>query len=496
MTLIDEYLEYQQDAENKYGRNTIVLYENGHFYEVYGIDNDKEQLGNAKRVSEILNITLTRKNKKIIENSRSNPLLVGVPTISINKHLKTLIMHKFTVVFVEQITSPPEPQRGLTRIVSPTTYIGEECKSDSNYLLSIYFESCHDTKNYCKTLIVGMSGIDLTTGECIYYQLSSVNGEFDVVFEDMYRFIETIDPKETLVHYSNQDIFSLSEISELLEFDKRIVHSRNNCTKEIFKLSYQNEFLKKIYPNCGLMSPIEHINMEFKNESLISYIILLIFTHEHDERILRNLGIPDEWNRKRYLILNHNTLYQLNIVPDNTLDNPFAIRSLFDIINNTNTPMGKRLLRSRLLNPILNENKLNERYKMLDSMINFDDRSKFDTHMKIVLDLERFVRKMCIGYLHPHEMAGLDISLTAIKNIINMFDQIGDKNGFIKLLEKDREDFSKFCEEYSDTFDINVMAMFNQNNITQSFFQKKYLKKLIHFKKIYVKNIFILRINL
>lgn len=478
MTLIDEYLEYQQNAETKYGKNAIVLYENGHFYEVYGVDNDKETIGNAKRISEILNIVLTRKNKKILENSRSNPLLVGVPTISINKHLKTLINNKFTVVFVEQITPPPEPKRGLTRILSPTTYIGEECKSDSNYLLSIYFESCLEMKSLGKTLMVGMSCIDLTTGDSLYYQLSSVNNDYDVVFEDMYRFIETIDPKEILVHFSRQDIFSVVEISERLEFDKRIVHSMNDVTKEIFKLTYQNEFLSKIYKNTGMMQPIEYINMEFKQETLLSYLILLIFTHEHDERILKNLGVPEEWERTRYLILNHNSLYQLNIVPDNTLDNPFAVRSLFDIINNTSTPMGKRLLRSRLLNPIISEKVLNERYETLDKMINYEDRDKFDDHFKIIIDLERFLRKMCIGYLHPHEFASLDITLSAIKRIIDLYDKLELENTHIKLKDFDRKLFSMFCEEYNNTFDISLMGSYNQNNITQSFFRKGIYKEI------------------
>ena len=478
MTSIDEYLKYQQDAEKKYGKNSIVLYENGHFYEIYGVDNENEKIGNAKRVSEILNIVLTRRNKKILENSRTNPLLVGIPTISINKHLKTLISNKFTVVFVEQITPPPEPKRGLTKILSPTTYIGEECKSDSNYLLSIYLESCLEMKTLGKTLMVGMSCIDLSTGQCMYYQLCSVNNDYDVVFEDMYRFIETIDPKEVLIHFSRQDIFSITEISERLEFDKRIVHSMNEVTKEIFKLPYQNEFLKKVYRNTGGLQPIEYINMEFKHETLLSYLILLIFTHEHDERILKNLGVPEEWEHSRYLILNHNTLYQLNIVPDNTLDNPFAVRSLFDIINNTSTPMGKRLMRSHLLNPIINETKLNERYDTLESMIKFEGKKEFDTHFKIIIDMERFLRKMCIGYLHPHEFASLDITLSAVKSIIDLYDRMELKNTHIKLRDLDRKLFEAFIKEYNDTFDITIMSGFNQNNITQSFFKKGIYKEI------------------
>ena len=70
LTAIDEYLNYQIEAEKKYGENTIVFYENGTFYEIYGVDNDTEKVGQPKRISELLNIAITRKNKKILENSR------------------------------------------------------------------------------------------------------------------------------------------------------------------------------------------------------------------------------------------------------------------------------------------------------------------------------------------------------------------------------------------------------------------------------------------
>ena len=105
-TAIDEYLNYQIEAERKYGENTIVFYENGTFYEIYGVDNDVEKVGQPKRISELLNIAITRKNKKILENSRKNPLMVGVPTAHSEKYIKLLIQNGMTIVFVEQITKP------------------------------------------------------------------------------------------------------------------------------------------------------------------------------------------------------------------------------------------------------------------------------------------------------------------------------------------------------------------------------------------------------
>ena len=65
----DEYLNYQQDFE-KNGLNTCVLMQIGYFYEVYALENNKEKINNENihRLSDILNVQLTRKNKSVKEN--------------------------------------------------------------------------------------------------------------------------------------------------------------------------------------------------------------------------------------------------------------------------------------------------------------------------------------------------------------------------------------------------------------------------------------------
>ena len=74
MTLIDEYLEEQQKYEKKYGKQTIVLMQVGHFYEAYAVNNEKEKSNsdNLYQLSDIMNIQMTRKNKSISENSRGS----------------------------------------------------------------------------------------------------------------------------------------------------------------------------------------------------------------------------------------------------------------------------------------------------------------------------------------------------------------------------------------------------------------------------------------
>ena len=93
MTIIDDYLEYQSKYENEYGENTCILMQVGHFFEAYAVDNSKEKLNNENiyRLSDIMNIQLTRKNKSIQENHRGNPLMIGVNIYSIDKYIQILL---------------------------------------------------------------------------------------------------------------------------------------------------------------------------------------------------------------------------------------------------------------------------------------------------------------------------------------------------------------------------------------------------------------------
>ena len=121
--LIDKYFEYQLDYEKKYGEKTLVLMEVGSFFEIYGVNNDVEKIGDVQRITEILNITLTRRNKAILENSRNNCLMAGFPTVSLKRYLHLLISNNYTIIMVEQVTDPPNPKREVTNIYSPGTYI-------------------------------------------------------------------------------------------------------------------------------------------------------------------------------------------------------------------------------------------------------------------------------------------------------------------------------------------------------------------------------------
>ena len=135
----------------------------------------------------------------------------------------------------------------------------------------------------------------------------------------------------------------------LFDLSQRVVHFNDlsdeflcHC-KEYFKLSYQNAFLKQIFPNTGLLSVIEYLDLEQKNFATICYLFLLNFAYEHSENIVKKISKPELWEQSQYLSLTNNTINQLNLVSHNSININIKFNSLYAI--NNITPKEKGFLR-------------------------------------------------------------------------------------------------------------------------------------------------------
>ena len=57
-SLVETYFEYHLKYEKIYGKKTLILMEVGSFYELYGVNNKIEKIGDVQSVTEILNIQM------------------------------------------------------------------------------------------------------------------------------------------------------------------------------------------------------------------------------------------------------------------------------------------------------------------------------------------------------------------------------------------------------------------------------------------------------
>lgn len=491
---IDEYINFQTKYEKKFGRKCVVLMETGSFLEVYGVDNDTEKIGDVKGIAELLGIQSTRKNKKILENSRSNPLMAGFPTHSMNRFVNRLLGNGYTIVLVEQHnTGGKKFERSVSRIMSTGTYIDETFNSSANNVASVYVESSGIDK-----YIVGVAIIDLSTAKSHVYEIYSdfvglgggigsgigsgiggVGNGVKKIFEEAYRFVESFNPSEIII--KTRDVMNMSEqdIIDMFNINGRVSHISFNLVGQEVKLAYQNELLGKVYKDCGMLTPIEYIGLESKLCALVAFVNLLQFAYEHDEKIVEKIEKPKFWKDKKHLILTNNTLYQLNIVRDGSFGNS---GSLFDVINKTKTAMGKRLLNFRILNPIIDSNELRKRWNRIEEIGKLEKGEIADIEEQLVTicDIERFHRKISIGRIQPCELANLVCSYDAVMEIFKLVDEFGWKYGDESEYEGGKlvGDFTGFLKMYYGLFNIEIMSKYQQNDIEESFLKVGYDKKI------------------
>lgn len=481
--LIDDYLEYQETYQKKYGDKTIILMQVGSFFEAYAIDSEQEKINveNLYYICDIMNIQISRKNKSILKSSRSNPLMAGFPLPAIDKFIQILMNNHFTVVLIEQVTEPPEPERKITNIFSPGTQINYCPSEETSNLISVYIDTVKDLKRYQDTVCIGLSVIDLTTGKSIVYECFSAKDDSHKAYDEVFRFIQSHNPREII--FTLQDCpLTPEKLVTYLEIQRKTYHfvQGDQIEKAVGKLSYQKSFLEKVYSqkNKTQLSIHEYLDLENKIYGTVSFIHLLQFAYEHNESVIQKIEEPRIWNSNQYLILTQDSISQLNVVDNSSnsnLNNKF--NSLLGIVNNASTALGKRYLREQLLNPINSTDTLKKRYRCVREMLERteEDKNKFrvvEEYLKKIMDIERLHRRMGLGVLQPADFSNLDLAYQNIISLVenkSVFSEGGELSRILPKIEE-IEQFRCFIQEYTELFDLEEIGKYHLNNVTDSFF--------------------------
>lgn len=478
MTVQDEYVFYQNKYEKMYGKNCIVLMQVGSFHECYSFGDTPD----LAKISEILDLTLTKKNKKE-PLSKKNPLLVGFPSVALDKYVKKLVLNGYTVPVYDQITPPPDPKRGLVNIYSPGTYIEENFTQDSNNTMCVYIEDEHQTDGTF-IMCIGICVTDVSTGKVTMYETISKKTDKNLACDDTVRFINTYNPKELIVNrkkilksVDTTNYQTKDDVINFLELNDRNYRYSENIDKKWYKKSFQEAFLKDIYKESGIYDTvIEFLDLERKPYCLMSTVLLLEFIKTHNENLLNRIRKPEFYEDSKHLILGNNAINQLNIVRSeisSSTDSKF--KSLFDVVNRTATPMGRRYLKDRICNPLIDDKILTKSYDTIETIKNRYIK-RFQTLITGIIDVERLHRRITIGSIHPHEFCEFIKSYKKIDELMLFASGCKDLNGIVdKDTVKKLKEFIKIIDK---TFDYDRLEMYKQNTIEESIFKKGIFEKI------------------
>lgn len=469
-TITHEYIDYHNKYEKKYGKNkTLVLMQVGSFYECYSTNKEGP---NLQHISELLNIIHTRKDKSIEEISMKNPFMLGFPIIAFGKFINILMEAGYTVVVIDQVTPPPNPKREVTNIYSPGTYIEGPIKIDNNYVVAVFLEDVVQ-KTKTNLLCAGMSAIDLSTGKLIFHEAYASQSDDKYSLDEISRFIGSLNPKEIIIAYkSNTKSMTVDQLFQYLELQNKMVHFKHNeqIEKKYEKVTYQLEFLKRIYKECGSINPIEYLELTKYIYATFSIIMLLDFAYEHNEKIINNISKPELYFDVHNLVMGNNAIQQLNIIESNGYQyENHKIKSLFDVVNNTKTAMGRRFLKEKLISPMVKVSEITKYHGLMDSLMEKDLYKKIESKLNEITDMERLDRKISLNMIQPYELANHVSNIESVLEIISILSK--SKNFKSILPSEERSDEMKvFIEDFKKTFNVEELKKQNLVEIQRNIF--------------------------
>jgi DNA mismatch repair protein MutS len=395
------------EVEEYYSRfypEVVVLMEVGSFFELYQYGNR----GKAREIANLLNLQLTKKNKTIPVVDVKNPLMAGFPTGALERYLERLVdEERYTIVLVRQKGVPPKITRYVEEVISPGVNL-DYSKRHENYLTALTIER---GRGYS----VGYSAVDLNTGKCFIYEGYSPKEDPTFALDELFRLLQTYPGSEIILTLRREAEWE--EVVSYLELKgKSLVENRGSLP-----ITYQNELFKRVFNIRSLLTPIEVMNLEKFPLATETLAILLEFAIAHNPEIVQKLQKPQLLEDSRFVYLGNNPIKQLEI--DRVLG----------LIDFTRTPVGKRLLKERLFNPIKTPEELEKRYTQIEKV---KGRTRgYQRELEKIYDLEKLDRRIKVKRLHPYEIEFLLSSLEGIKGVRLLegrnYDQIQDYLNFL-----------------------------------------------------------------
>ena len=447
--LTEVYFDLQRHFEEKYGKDALILMEIGTFFEVYEVNNDDLKVGKAKEIAELLNIQLTRKSKAILENSVSNPLLAGVPAVSLDRYLSRLIAtKKYTIIVVKQKGEMPNVKRYVSNIISPGTNFEYLSEPSENNIVSLMIDENSGIYS------VGYAAIDVSTGKTICNEIHSTRDDKTYALDEAFNLLQTYSTSEVIITLEGKEI-DKEWIIHYLELSS--LHYSINTKR--FKINFQNELFSRIFEINSFLSAIEFLDLERHPYTTEALTVLIDFIIEHDESIIEKMNKPQFLGSNRYMYIGNNAMEQLSVISRDPVD-----ITLLDLIDKTSTAFGKRLLKERLLNPICDKSLLEERYNLTERLLPNIDR--FETHLKQIYDLERITRRIKLRKLHPVELTYIAMSLESILNLL----EDAHHNG-LEVESKLFDDTKEMLGVLNETFELDICARFRIEQINDNIFK-------------------------
>lgn len=368
----------------------LMLFRCGDFYETYGED--------AVESARILGITLTRRNNG---GNGDSIEMAGFPHHALDTYLPKLIRAGKRVAICDQLEDPKKKReaikgkkglsamdkmvkRGITELVTPGVAMSDNVLNykENNFLAAVHFG-----KGAC-----GVSFLDISTGEFL-----TGEGTFDYVE----KLLGNFQPKEVLFDRAKKQDFERY-------FGTRL------CTFEMDDWVFTDQTARqKLLKHFGTKN-LKGFGVDHLNNGVVAAGAILQYLEITQHTQINHITSLARIEEDKYVRMDRFTIRSLELIAPMNEDGS----SLLNVIDNTITPMGGRMLRRWMVFPLKDEKPINERLDVVDYLFREPDfRECINEQFHRIGDLERIISKVAVGRVSPREVVQLKNALMAIQPV-------------------------------------------------------------------------------
>lgn len=355
-------------------RDCLLLYRMGDFYEMFGED--------AVIGSKELEITLTSREK----GKKERIPLCGVPWHALESYLPKLVAKGYKVAICEQLEDPRHAkglvERDVVRIVTPGTVLeGTVLESGSNsYLMAI---SAADGA-------YGLAFADISTGEFIATEIEGEDARSRVLAE----FVQKA-PKEVLHPPGFDDPLLTKEFS-----------LSGACLTPVDEAAFIRESAESAIKRHLRVSTIDGLGLRDKPLATSSAGAILRYLESTQKRSLSFLSRPRFFSASDKLVLDQTTLRNLEVLR-NVRDGGQQ-STLLSVLDRTLTPMGARMLKSWITEPLMSVPEIERRLDAVEELVGKTvERAFIASALSQVRDLERLIAKVSYGSANARDLVAV-----------------------------------------------------------------------------------------
>ncbi len=354
----------------------LLLFRVGDFYETFGED--------AIKAAGILGITLTKR----ANGSASHIELAGFPHHSLDTYLPKLVRAGQRVAICDQLEDPKTTKtivkRGVTELVTPGVSYSDSIlqQKSNNYLASLFFDKTH----------IGIAFLDISTGEFLVAQ-----GNHDYID----KLLQGFKPSEVIFPKSrNRDFID--------SFGDRFY------TYSLDEWPYTGDYATESLLKHFEVKSLKGFGIDRLPLAITAAGVALHYLNETEHRNLQHISSISRIEEDRYMWLDRFTVRNLELVGS---ANENAV-TLVDVLDQTCSPMGARMLRRWIVMPLKEKKPIEDRLNVVEYLVREEElRGALLYEIKQIGDLERLISKIGLLKANPREVCQLKRALTSIEII-------------------------------------------------------------------------------